>query len=161
LALANQLASQGFDSLTSSITQGTFAIKVGNTTTNITVDNTDDTLQGLASAINSSGAAVTATIINDGSGDGQQGYRLLLTSKSSGTANRISITNSLADSDLTATKPLFDVASISKAIRAAADTSTAEMQSNAGAGYTGTSNNVYTFTVVQGGTVGTDDGLQL
>src|SRR5206468_11849917 len=38
---------------------------------------------------------------------------------------------------------------------------TSVVSSNAGTGYTGNSNNVYTFTVVQGGTVGTDNTIQL
>jgi len=52
----------------------------------ITVDNTNNTLSGLAAAINKSGAGVTATIINDGS---TSPYHLVLTSNTSGTAGQI------------------------------------------------------------------------
>src|SRR4029077_4773724 len=76
IATANEIASQGFDSLSSIISQGSLQLKIGNASTTITVDGTNNTLQGLANAINTSGAAVTANVVNDGSGDGQQGYRL-------------------------------------------------------------------------------------
>ena len=161
LAKANQIASQGFDSVNDAITQGTFQVKVGDATTTVTIDGTNNTLQGLAEAINTSGASVTASIVNDGSGEGSQGFRLLLTSKTTGVANRITLTNGLGATGGGATKPTFDVASISNAVVPTGNTSTSAIQSNAGAGYTGNTNNVYTFTVVQGGAVGTDNNLQI
>src|SRR5439155_17816627 len=67
LARAHQIASQGFDSADSTITQGTLQLKVGSGATTITIDSTNNTLQGLANAINGSGVGVAAAIINDGS----------------------------------------------------------------------------------------------
>jgi flagellar hook-associated protein 2 len=52
----------------------------------ITIDSSNNTLSGIRDAINNSGAAVTATIINDGSG-----YRLSLTSKATGTDHSIKL----------------------------------------------------------------------
>src|SRR5438552_1200493 len=83
---------------TSAIIHGTLELKVGNAATSITIDSSNDTLQGLADAVNASGAAVTAYIINDGSGAGQQGYRLVLASKATGTSNQVSVVNHLAAS---------------------------------------------------------------
>src|SRR5439155_3685068 len=97
LARAEQLASQGFDSANSTITQGTIQLHVGTgAAATITIDSTNNTLQGLANAINNANAGVTATVLNDGSGNGNQAYRLLLTAKQSGANNSISITNNLA-----------------------------------------------------------------
>ncbi len=106
LARAEQVASQGFDDVDAAITQGTLQIQLGNgTQTTITVDSTNNTLQGLTDAINNSGAEVSATIINDGSATNP--YRLLLTGSKTGAQNAITITNSLADLGSGLTKPDF------------------------------------------------------
>ena len=161
LAAANAIASQGFDATSSAITQGTLQLNIGGKATTITIDSTNDTLQGLADAINGSGAAVTANIVNDGSGDGSQGYRLVLAATQTGTSNAVSITSNLAASGGGAVQPIFNTGTISNAIPSSSFTGTSAVQANAGAGYTGTSNDTYTFTVVNGGTVGTDNGIQL
>lgn len=108
LARAHQVAAQGFADADSEITQGTIDIRVGaGAVTSFTIDGTNNTLQGLADAINSSTADVTASIIQDGSG-GATPYRLLLTSKKTGASNEISITNNLAASSGGAVQPVFD-----------------------------------------------------
>jgi len=66
-----------------------FTPKEGVDAVTITIDDKNNTLSGIRDAINASGAGVTATIINDGSG-----YRLSLTSKESGEANEVRITAS-------------------------------------------------------------------
>ena len=58
---------------TAAIGQGTMPLTVGGVAPTITVDATNDSLDGLANAINASGAGVTASIIAD---DG--GYRMIL-----------------------------------------------------------------------------------
>lgn len=163
LARAHQVASQGFDDANSQITEGTFEIKAGDSTTaTITIDSTNNTLNGLARAINSARIGVTATIINDGSNARTQPYRLLLTSNKTGTDNAITITNNLAADGANAFKPNFASTNISQAVVGASFAGTASVTSNAGAGsYTGTSNDTFTFTVQNGGTVGTDDGIQI
>jgi peptidyl-prolyl cis-trans isomerase A (cyclophilin A) len=55
---------------------------------------------------------------------------------------------------LTGTPP-----SIGAVVAGSTDTSTSSVHSNAGPGYTGTANDLFTFTVTNGGTVGTNDGL--
>lgn len=88
LAKAEKEVSDGFSSTSSSVSTGTFSIEVGSTTTNITIDSLNNTLEGLKNAINSSGAGVTATILNDGS---SSPYRLVISSSSTGTDNALSI----------------------------------------------------------------------
>lgn len=93
LAQGEQVASQGFSDPNTTIQQGTLTIQVGtNAATTVTIDSNNNTLQGLANAINASGGNVSASIINDGSGTP---YRLLLTSNQTGAANTINITNNL------------------------------------------------------------------
>lgn len=163
LAQSDQLASQGFEDPGTLITQGTFQIQSGSKSATLTIDSTNNTLSGLASAINNAGIGISATIVNTGSSDPRtQPYRLMLTSGSTGTANAIQITNSLAASGGGAVLPNFATNEIGPAVTDAAFSGTAAVTSNAGAGgYTGASNDTFTFTVTNGGTVGTDNGIQL
>ena len=94
LAQSDQLASQGFEDPGTLITQGTFQIQSGSKSATLTIDSTNNTLSGLAAAINNAGIGISATIVNTGSSDPRtQPYRLMLTSGSTGTANAIQITN--------------------------------------------------------------------
>jgi flagellar hook-associated protein 2 len=156
IAKANIIASQGFASANSAIGQGTFGISNGNgSVTTVTINSANATLQGLANAINTSGAGVTASIVNDGSGS--ESSRLLLTSNSTGTANAINITNNLTNTAGGAATPEFGQNSIGGVNLGAGFTGTATPTVNTGAGgYTGTANDQYTFTVASGGTVGSD-----
>ena len=153
LAQAQEIASQGFDSPTSTITQGTFQLQVGSgPATTITIDGSNNTLQGLASAINGANANVTATIVNDGSS--AQGNHLLLTSNNSGTANAITITNNLAANSDGAIRPEFNATYIGQAVTSSDWSGTAVPASNTGSGaYTGTNNDTFTFTVTNGGDI--------
>jgi flagellar hook-associated protein 2 len=163
VAAANEIASQGFSSASAQITQGTFQIGSGTgAPATITINATNNTLQGLASAINNANAGVTASIVNDGSGNANQPYRLVLTATQTGTANAIHITNGLAADNGGATQPVFNATYIGAAETGAGYTGTSVPTANTGAGtYTGTTNDTYTFTVVNGGTVGTDNGITL
>ena len=91
LAKAEKEVSEGFASTSSSISTGTFFIKVGSTTTSIRINSSSNTLQGLKDAINASSADVTATILNDGSSTNP--HRLIITSKNAGTENAMSISH--------------------------------------------------------------------
>lgn len=163
LARAQQIASQGFDSANSILTQGTLQLKVGSgATTTITIDSTNNTLQGLANAITGSAAGVTATIINDGSDSRTQPYRLLLTANKSGLDNAITLTNALAADAGGARRVELSGTYTGAATTSASYTGTATPTSNAGAStFTGTANTTYKFTVVTGGTVGSDNNLQI
>jgi flagellar hook-associated protein 2 len=163
LAQTAQLASQGYDNEDSAITQGTFQIRVGTgKTTTVTIDGTNNSLRGLADAINAAGADVAASIIHDGTDSRTQPYRLLLTAKTGGAANTIQITNSLGADAGGAFKPNLATTHVGQAMTGAVFAGTSVASSNAGAGgYTGTSNTTYSFTVTNGGTVGTDNGITL
>ncbi len=153
LAQAQEMASQGFDSASSLITQGTFQFQVGSGAVNtITINGGNDTLQGLANAINAANAGVTATIVNDGSAS--QGNHLLLTANNTGTANAITITNNLAASGGGAMRPEFNATYIGNAVTGTGWSGTATPTSNTGSGtYTGSNNDTFTFTVTNGGNI--------
>jgi flagellar hook-associated protein 2 len=88
LASAQALASRDVfaDRDATSVGQGTLELSVGDKITNITIDSSNDTLQGLANAINEAEAGVSAGIIDTGSG-----YQLVLSADETGTANAVSI----------------------------------------------------------------------
>jgi len=158
LARAHQISSQGFADADSEITQGTFGIQTGNgAVTQIQIDSTNNTLQALATSINSSGAEVSATIVNDGSSAGTP-YRLLLTASNSGTSSAITISGSLAASTTDATRPAFQQSIIDLVELSGGYTGTGSVESNTGGTYTGSDADTYTFTVQQGGQAGTGGG---
>ncbi len=95
LAKAKSLqSSTSYTSTTAAIGTGTLSINVGTTATSITIDATNNTLAGLKDAINNSGAAVTASIVNVGTSATPQ-YSLVVQSKNTGTANNVTIASSL------------------------------------------------------------------
>lgn len=100
LASAQRLASTAVSSPSASLGTGTLTFQFGSygsggftansatSSTQITLNSANDTLQGLADAINKANFGVSATIVNNGSG-----YQLALTSKT-GTDNQLNITSS-------------------------------------------------------------------
>jgi flagellar hook-associated protein 2 len=105
LAQAQSLASGSFTSLTDSVGEGTLTFRFGTTdytadpatyngftvngdraSASITIDSSNNTLQGLRDAINNADVGAVAAIVNDGSG-----YRLLLSSDQTGADNSIEI----------------------------------------------------------------------
>lgn len=156
LARNHQLASQGFaNSDTANIGTGVFKIKVGaGSEKSITIDSTNNTLEGLKLAINEANAGVSASIINDGTANNP--YRLLLTASDTGQANKISITNSLTGG----TTPDFTNSSFDAPETIDWSTSaTSTVSLGPTASYSGSTNKTYTFTVKGTGaqTVGSGD----
>lgn len=85
LARAQSIYSGVVADRTAAIGTGTMTLTVGGVAKTITVDGTNNSLDGLASAINSSGGGVTASIIAD-----QGGHRLILKGPS-GAANAFTL----------------------------------------------------------------------
>ncbi|MCA8996274.1 MAG: flagellar filament capping protein FliD [Planctomycetaceae bacterium] len=124
LARAHQVASQGFADTDATITEGTLTLQVGaGDAVTITIDSTNNTLQGLADAINDADAGLSATTVSDGTAS-----RLLLTANETGLANEIQITNNLGATAGLATQPTFD---LGNPVQAAAD---AEIRLGSGPG---------------------------
>lgn len=80
--------------LTNGVYTGATFTSNGNGTASITVDSTNNTLEGIRDTINAAGLGVTASIVNDGSGTP---YRLALSSSSTGLSNSLKITTSGGD----------------------------------------------------------------
>lgn len=96
LAQSRVLSSEDYaDTDTTIVGTGTFEITDGTTTAEITIDNSNGTLAGIASAINSVvGLNVTASVINTTGSN----FRLMLTSDDTGTANQVEV-NVTVDGD--------------------------------------------------------------
>jgi len=90
LAQAETLNSAGFTSTSGSLGAGSVAIQVGTSAAiTVTVPGGQDTLSGVAAAINQSGAGVTATVVFDGAK-----YHLVLSAASTGSANAFTVSGS-------------------------------------------------------------------
>lgn len=149
LAQAQSVASQGYTSNTSKVGDGTISISIaGAAAKTITIDPTNDTLDGLANAINTTpNIGVTAQVVNTGAPGAP--YRLELTSNSTGSAAAFSVSSSLAGG----ASPDFVNPQIGPtSFSAVTGTSTPTV----GGVYTGSLSQGYQFSVVSGGTVGTD-----
>jgi flagellar hook-associated protein 2 len=94
LAKAQSVQSVTFASETAAVGTGTLTIQTGTAATTINIDTTNNTLTGLRTAINSSGAKVNASIINIGS-SAVPDFRLVVQSKDTGVANAVTVTGAL------------------------------------------------------------------
>jgi len=88
LAKPQTLTSAEFnDSDTTTLGTGTLAITVGATSANITIDNTNNTLEGIAAAINEDATlGATASVLYTGTG-----YKLVINSDSTGLASTVDV----------------------------------------------------------------------
>jgi len=94
LAQANTVvANKTYTSASDTISNGTLDITVSGQTQSITVDASNNTLEGLQNVINSGDYGVTASIINNGGS-----YQMMFTSKQTGATGEISVSG-LSDFD--------------------------------------------------------------
>ncbi|MBT3922340.1 MAG: flagellar filament capping protein FliD [Nitrospina sp.] len=92
LARETKLLSSGFSDTSSEIGNGTISITVGTTVTEVTIDDSNNTLDGIRLAINNSGANVQASFINDGSDTDP--VKLVISGAQTGADNAVSISAS-------------------------------------------------------------------
>src|SRR5450631_277149 len=99
LATAASLSSQPVASATSTVGTGTLNLSVGTKSATISIDSTNNTLEGIAAAINSASnnPGISASIITT-----TAGARLVLSGTQTGAANAIAITQSGGDGGLAA-----------------------------------------------------------
>jgi len=94
LARPSTLASASFNDIgTTTVGNGTLRLAVGGTTMNITVDSSNNTLQGIRDAINNSNAGITASTIVENAGTTPT-YRLVVSGKNAGTVNAVTVDTS-------------------------------------------------------------------
>ncbi|GAB4392921.1 MAG: hypothetical protein Tsb005_09000 [Gammaproteobacteria bacterium] len=119
LAVQQRIASSAFTSATEVVGSGTltfqfgtydsdgntFAINPERSTQTVTIDSSNNSLQGIVDAVNQADIGVIASIINDGSGP-----RVVFTSQSSGTANSLRVLVDDGDAADTDTNGLSQIA---------------------------------------------------
>ncbi|UCC79417.1 MAG: flagellar filament capping protein FliD [Candidatus Zixiibacteriota bacterium] len=155
LAQNQQIASQGYSSDQTIVGTGTIEISVGGSApVTINLEAGSNSLSALKQAINDAGAGVTAAIINDGSGNDP--YRLILSANQTGANSEITVTNDL----IGGTQPDFETSYFDIPEKMEwSPNATSNPSLGAGAGYTGTANKIYTFTIEGSGsqTIGVDE----
>jgi flagellar hook-associated protein 2 len=89
LATSASYYSDSVATSSTTLATGTFTIQVGNgAAATVTIDNTNNTLDGLAAAINNQALGVSASVVNDANGS-----RLAIVSDNSGAASDLTISN--------------------------------------------------------------------
>lgn len=101
LAEAHKLMTAGFTDQDTVVGTGTLTISVGNESFTVEIDNDNDTLAQISSAINSAtdNKGVSATVVNVDDGSGGTEAKLILSADETGTAKQIKITVDDADSN--------------------------------------------------------------
>jgi flagellar hook-associated protein 2 len=99
LAQGQQIVSNAFTGSNPTVGTGTLKLSLGGTSFNVAVSSTNNTVAGLAAAINSAtgNPGITATVIN-----GTDGAHLVLSSTQTGAANTIQVTETDAGTGLSA-----------------------------------------------------------
>lgn len=97
LAQGQQLVSSAFAGSSATVGTGTLQISLGGTTFNVSIDSTDDTVAGIAGAINaaSGNPGIEASVVT-----GSDGAHLVLTSTLTGAANTIQVSETDGGSGL-------------------------------------------------------------
>jgi flagellar hook-associated protein 2 len=150
MAQAQASASQGYASDTDPVGTGSITVTIGKTAHTITIDDTNNTLDGVAGAINSAAIGVTAQVVNTGLPTDP--YRLELVSSQTGGADAFTVSASLAGG----VAPDFMNNDVG-AVDYSAITGTANGASNGPlveGSYTGAVTQGYHFSVISGGTIG-------
>jgi flagellar capping protein FliD len=167
LALNHQISSQGYAATDQKVGTGRFIITVGEQSpVTVTIDETNNTLEGLKDAINGATKEVQATIIK--TGNQLKPYQLVLTSQKTGSAGRITLEINLKGGETPNFSNFVEEPSKWKGVGEARER--ARVPTGTGASnaiirvigeYTGSEDKTYTFTAVQTGTVGGENPLQM
>jgi flagellar hook-associated protein 2 len=105
LARSHQVASQLLESANAELAVGTYTLQVGTQSPlEVSIDETNNSLQGFADALNDLRGGVSASVLHVG-----DGFRLLLTSSQTGQAQTIQILSQPSASDGSATVLAFDL----------------------------------------------------
>ena len=137
MAAAQISASQGYASDTNTVGTGTITVTVGGTANNISIDSSNNTLDGVASAINTAAVGVTAQVVNTGLASNP--YRLEISSNSTGSAGAFTVSSSLSGG----TAPDFTDTAVGPV---SLDSMTGSASPTVGGTYTGTLSQGYHFT---------------
>ena len=100
LATESKLITSGYAGTTTSIASGTVTIVIGSSASStITIDSTNNTLDGLRLAINNLGLEVKASFLNDGAATNP--YRLLISGTQTGSSGAVTMSTNITSGTVT------------------------------------------------------------
>ncbi len=95
LATQERNISNGYSAETASVGTGTFSIQVGTgPTTDITIDSSNESVEGFVAAVNSADAGVTAFVVDDGGAIDP--FKIIIVANDTGADNSLTLTDTLA-----------------------------------------------------------------
>ena len=102
LATESKLITSGYAGTTTSIASGTVTIVIGSSASaTVTIDSTNNTLDGLRLAVNNLGLDVKASFLNDG--DAANPYRLLISGTQTGSSGTVTMSHATTPTPFSAT----------------------------------------------------------
>ena len=107
LATESKLITRGYEKTTSPIltnypnknASGTVTIVIGSASSTVTIDSTNNSLDGLRLAINNLGIDIKASFLNDG--DDTKPYRLLISGTQTGSSGAVTMSTNIASGSVT------------------------------------------------------------
>jgi flagellar hook-associated protein 2 len=100
LATESKLITSGYAETTTSIASGTVTIVIGSSASStVTIDSTNNTLDGLRLAINNLGLDIKASFLNDG--DATNPYRLLISGTQTGSSGTVTMSTNITSGSVT------------------------------------------------------------
>lgn len=145
LAQSHQIVSGGFADAETSLGTGTVTVSLGGESFSVTLTQGNDSLQDLATAINQANGGVTAMVVN--TGEGATPYQIILSGNETGAAQTIGVSSELTGG---AGIGFGTVAGV------VIENQSGSSSVTSGGHFTGDTDAVYSFTVSQGGVVGSD-----
>ncbi len=95
LATQERNISNGYSAKTASVGTGTFSIQVGtDPATVITIDSSNESVEGFVAAVNSADAGVTAFVVDDGGASNP--FKIILVGNDTGAANTLTLSDTLS-----------------------------------------------------------------
>lgn len=145
LAQSHQVVSGGFADAETSLGSGTVTISLGNESFTVTLTQGNDSLQDLATAINQAAGGVTAMVVN--TGEGASPYQIILSGNETGAAQTIGVSTALTGGTGIGFGTVAGVV---------IESQSGSSSVASGGHFTGDTDAVYSFSVNQGGVVGSD-----
>ena len=99
LATESKLITSGYEKTTTPIASGTVTIVIGSASSTVTIDSTNNSLDGLRLAVNNLGLDIKASFLNDG--DSSKPYRLLISGTQTGSSGAVTMSTNITSGSVT------------------------------------------------------------
>ena len=99
LATESKLITSGYEKTTTPIASGTVTIVIGSASSTVTIDSTNNSLDGLRLAVNNLGLDIKASFLNDG--DSSKPFRLLISGTQTGSSGAVTMSTNITSGSVT------------------------------------------------------------